>query len=108
MPRLPRDDIMIIIRLADGLNIANPCRASLDEAIRHERGVSSTEIVTICPNPMQNVLLISTPDEKTATKFVKIKELTMNGKKYDTNAFVSAPEEMAKGIIRNIPLNYAY
>ncbi|KAL1472087.1 hypothetical protein MTO96_039543 [Rhipicephalus appendiculatus] len=106
MPRLPTDEIKIIVRPRDGLNIRNTCRASLDEAIRHEAGVSSDEIVTICPNPIQNILVISTPDEKTATKFVKIKELTINGKKYETNAYVSAPEQMAKGIIRNIPLKY--
>ncbi|KAL1420533.1 hypothetical protein MTO96_000509 [Rhipicephalus appendiculatus] len=106
MPRLPTDDIKIIVRPRDELNIRNTCRASLDEAIRHEAGVSSDEIVTIYPNPIQNILVISTPDEKTATKFVKIKELTINGKKYETNAHVSAPEQMAKGIIRNIALKY--
>ncbi|KAH7981867.1 hypothetical protein HPB52_001356 [Rhipicephalus sanguineus] len=106
MPRLPRNDIKVIVRPRDGLNIRNTCRASLDEAIRHEAGVSSDEIVTICPNPMQNILVISTPDEETATKTVKIKKLTINEKKYETNAYVSEPEEMAKGIIRNIPLKY--
>ncbi|KAL1420627.1 hypothetical protein MTO96_004506 [Rhipicephalus appendiculatus] len=106
MPRLRTDDIKIIVRPRDGLNIRNTCRASLDEAIRHEAGVSSNEIITICPNPIQNILVISTPDEKTVTKFVKIKELTINGKKCETNAYVSAPEQMAKGIIRNIPLKY--
>ncbi|KAH7969303.1 hypothetical protein HPB52_016592 [Rhipicephalus sanguineus] len=79
--------------------------ASLDEAIRHEAEVSSDEIVTICPNPVQNILVISTPDEKTATKIIKIKKLTIY-EKYETNAYVSAPEEMAKRIIRNIPLKY--
>ncbi|KAH7951568.1 hypothetical protein HPB52_010361 [Rhipicephalus sanguineus] len=106
MPRLPRNDIKVVVRPRDGLNIRNTCRASLDEAIRHEAGVSSDEIVTICPKPMQNILVISTPDEKTATKIVKIKKLTINEKKYETNANVSAPLEMAKGIIRNIPLKY--
>ncbi|KAH7951767.1 hypothetical protein HPB52_012750 [Rhipicephalus sanguineus] len=48
MPRLPRNDIKVIVRPRDGLNIRNTCRASLDEAIRHEAGMRSDEIVTIC------------------------------------------------------------
>ncbi|KAH8026058.1 hypothetical protein HPB51_015407 [Rhipicephalus microplus] len=88
MPRLPADDIKIIVRPRDGRRIRHTCRASLDEAIRQEAGVSNDEIFTICPDPTQNILVISTPDEKTATKFVKIKDLKINGRKYETNAYV--------------------
>ncbi|KAH7965777.1 hypothetical protein HPB49_010790 [Dermacentor silvarum] len=63
-------------------------------------------MITICPNPTQNILVISTPDETTATKIAKIKVLTINGKRHEANTYVSAPEQMVKGIIRNIPLKY--
>ncbi|KAH6921729.1 hypothetical protein HPB50_004371 [Hyalomma asiaticum] len=89
-----------------GLDIRKTCGTSLDEAIRQEAGVADEEVITICPNPTQNILVISTPDEKTATKIAKVKALTINGKKHETNAYVSAPEQMAKGIVRNIPLMY--
>ncbi|KAH6936336.1 hypothetical protein HPB50_016197 [Hyalomma asiaticum] len=105
-PRLPRDDIKIVVRPKDGLDIRKTCGTSLDEAIGQEAGVADEEVITICPNPTQNILVISTPDEKTATKIAKIKFLTINGKKHETNAYVSAPEQMAKGIVRNIPLMY--
>ncbi|KAH8019113.1 hypothetical protein HPB51_016751 [Rhipicephalus microplus] len=82
MPRLPADDIKIIVRSRDGLCIKHTCRASLDEAIPQEAGVSNDQIFTICPNPTQNILVISTADEKTAMKLVKIKDLKINGKKY--------------------------
>ncbi|KAH7981365.1 hypothetical protein HPB49_023374 [Dermacentor silvarum] len=106
MPRLPRDDIKIIVRPKDGLNIRNTCGMSLDEAIRKEAVVGDDEMITICPNPTQNILVISTPDETTATKIAKVKVLTINGKRHGTNAYVSASEQMVKGIIRNIPLKY--
>ncbi|KAH7943921.1 hypothetical protein HPB52_013129 [Rhipicephalus sanguineus] len=106
MPRLPSNDLKIIVRPRDGLNIRSTCGVSLDEAIRHEAGVSDDEMITICPNPTQNILVVSTPEEKTATKIAKIKVLTINGKSYETNAYVSAPEQMVKGIIRNILLTY--
>ncbi|KAL1415366.1 hypothetical protein MTO96_029476 [Rhipicephalus appendiculatus] len=106
MPRLPRDDIKIIVRSRDGLNIRSTCGVSLDKAIRNGAGLGDDEMITICPNPTQNILVISTPEEKTALKIVKIKVLTIDGKRYETNAYVSAPEQMVKGIIRNIPLKY--
>ncbi|KAH8022433.1 hypothetical protein HPB51_024532 [Rhipicephalus microplus] len=80
MPRLPADDIKIIVRPRDGLSIRHTCRTSLTEAIRQEVGVSNDGIFTICPNLTQNILVISTLDEKTATKFVKIKDLKIYGK----------------------------
>ncbi|KAH7937410.1 hypothetical protein HPB49_011929 [Dermacentor silvarum] len=75
----------------------------LDEAIRKEAVVGDDEMITICPNPTQNILVISSPDETTATK---IKVSTINGKRHETNAYVSAPEQMVKGVIHNIPLKY--
>lgn len=106
MPRLPRDDIKVIVRPRDGLNIRSTCGASLDEAIRNGAGVGDDEMITIDPNPTQNILVISTPEESTATKITKMKVLTINGKRYETNAYVSAPENMTKGIIRNLPPKY--
>ncbi|KAH8018876.1 hypothetical protein HPB51_013556 [Rhipicephalus microplus] len=108
MPRQSADDIKIIVRPRDGLSIRHTCRASLDEAIRQEAGLSNDEIFTICPNPTQNILVIITPDEKTPTKFVEDKDLKINEKKYETDAYVSAPEHMAKGIIHSIPLKYTH
>ncbi|KAH7937003.1 hypothetical protein HPB49_007157 [Dermacentor silvarum] len=75
---------------------------SLDEAIR----LGDDEMVTIGSNPKQNILVISTPDETTATKIAKIKVWTINRKRHETKAYVSAPEQMVKGIIHNIALKY--
>ncbi|KAH7953695.1 hypothetical protein HPB49_011436 [Dermacentor silvarum] len=63
-------------------------------------------MIMICLNTTHNILVISPPDETTATKIAKIKVLTINGKRHETNAYVSATEQMVKGIIRNILLKY--
>ncbi|KAH8025162.1 hypothetical protein HPB51_004004 [Rhipicephalus microplus] len=102
MPRLPRDNIKVpgqsgqSVRPRDGLNIRSTCGVSSDEAIRNGARVGDDEMITICPNSTQNILVISTPEESTATKITKMKVLTINGKKYETNAHVSAPEHMTK------------
>ncbi|KAH7941456.1 hypothetical protein HPB49_013840 [Dermacentor silvarum] len=106
LSRLPRDDIKIILQPKDGLNIRNTCGMSLNEAIRKEAVVGDDELITICPNPTQNILVISTPDETTAKRTAKINVLTINGKRHETNAYISVPEQVVTGIVRNIPLKY--
>ncbi|KAH8026663.1 hypothetical protein HPB51_023681 [Rhipicephalus microplus] len=75
-----QNDIKVIVRPRDGLNVRSTCGASLDEAIRNGTGVGDDEMITICPNPTQNILVTSTPEESTATKIAKMKVLTINGK----------------------------
>ncbi|KAH8009397.1 hypothetical protein HPB51_016103 [Rhipicephalus microplus] len=96
MPRLPRDDIKVIVRPRNGLNVRSTCGMSLDEAIRNGAGVGDDEMITICPNPTQNIVVVSTPEESTAMKIAKMKALTINGKRYEMNAYVAAPENMTK------------
>ncbi|KAH8009186.1 hypothetical protein HPB51_012684 [Rhipicephalus microplus] len=81
MPRLPRGDIKVIVRPRNGLNIRSTCGASLDEVIRNGAEVGDDEMITICPNPTQNILMISTTEEGTATKIAKMKVLTINEKR---------------------------
>ncbi|KAH7965746.1 hypothetical protein HPB49_010357 [Dermacentor silvarum] len=76
---------------------------SLDEAIRKEEIVDDNDMITICPNSTQNILVISTPDETTATKIANIKVLTINGKRHEANAYVSASEQMARTSTRRVP-----
>ncbi|KAH6947618.1 hypothetical protein HPB50_020196 [Hyalomma asiaticum] len=64
----------------------------LEEAIRRAANIGKDELVTICPNYTQNIVVVSAPEENTATKLAKIRTIKT--------------EQMAKGIIRNIPLDY--
>ncbi|KAH6941434.1 hypothetical protein HPB50_017940 [Hyalomma asiaticum] len=53
-----------------------------------------------------NHSVFSAPDENTATKLAQIREVKIGMREYDISVYVWAPDQMAKGIIRNIPLNY--
>ncbi|KAH6948089.1 hypothetical protein HPB50_022814 [Hyalomma asiaticum] len=104
MPRLPKE---VIIRPRSVLNLRATCgRASLQEAIRRAANIGKDELVTICPNYTQNIVVVSAPEENTATKLAKIRTIKIGMAEYEVSAYVSAPGQMAKGIIRNIPLDY--
>ncbi|KAL1477062.1 hypothetical protein MTO96_036059 [Rhipicephalus appendiculatus] len=103
MPKLPEDDVRVIIRPRDGLNIRATCSASLDEAIYEAAGLTRDDQLTICPNLTQNIVVVSTPESATAERLRRIKEIQIEGKRHEVNAYVSAPDDTAKGIIRNVP-----
>ncbi|KAL1417583.1 hypothetical protein MTO96_006137 [Rhipicephalus appendiculatus] len=106
MPKLPEGDVRVIIRPRDGLNIRATCSASLDEAIYEAAGLTRDDQLTICPNLTQNIVVVSTPESATAERLRRIKEIQIEGKTHEVNAYVSAPDDTAKGIIRNVPLKY--
>ncbi|KAL1485084.1 hypothetical protein MTO96_010468 [Rhipicephalus appendiculatus] len=94
------------MRPRNGLNLRTACGVALDETIRRTAGINADETITICPNYIQNILVASTPDEETAGKLAKIRSIKMGDKEHEVSAYVSAPEEMVKGIIRDVPLSY--
>ncbi|KAH6941689.1 hypothetical protein HPB50_022681 [Hyalomma asiaticum] len=64
------------------------------------------EQIIICPNFMQNIVLVSTPENTTEERIRRIKEIWIEGKTHEVNAYISVPDHAAKGIIRNVPLKY--
>ncbi|KAH6947497.1 hypothetical protein HPB50_019573 [Hyalomma asiaticum] len=106
MPKLPEGDVRVIIRPRDGLNIRATCLVSLDEAIYEAAGMTREEQIIICPNFTQNIVVVSTPENATAERIRRIKEIRIEAKTHEVNAYVSAPDNTAKGIIRNVPLKY--
>ncbi|KAL1424467.1 hypothetical protein MTO96_020251 [Rhipicephalus appendiculatus] len=60
---------------------------------------------TICTNPTQNIIVVSTPDEERANKYATVRSLFIGGKNYETYAYRTAPHGTAKGVIRGIALD---
>ncbi|KAK8769656.1 hypothetical protein V5799_013879 [Amblyomma americanum] len=107
MPPLPKNDIKIIVRIRGGLNIAKIGAAALADAITAAACIDELkrEADTICPNYQQNIVVVRTPEEENATKYLRIKELCIAGDTHAAAAYRAAPHETCKGIIRNIPLS---
>ncbi|KAH8023659.1 hypothetical protein HPB51_015155 [Rhipicephalus microplus] len=101
VPKLPEGDVRVIIRPRDGLNIRSTRPALLDEAIYEAAGLTRDDRLTICPNLTQNIVVVSTPESATAERLRRIKEIQIEERMHAT-----APDETAKGIIRNVSLKY--
>ncbi|XP_065288641.2 uncharacterized protein [Dermacentor albipictus] len=106
MPALPRNDIKIVVRPKGGLNTATIGAVRIASAIYRAAGVSDQDASedTVCPNTQQNIVVISTPSSTNAEKYRKLEVIRIGDRQYEVNAYETAPDHTAKGVIRGIPL----
>ncbi|KAL1455811.1 hypothetical protein MTO96_006252 [Rhipicephalus appendiculatus] len=105
-PHLPRGDYKIVIRPTGGIKLSEHGVVDLTAAVQDAAGipVEEREEDITCPNNYQNILIGSTPDQEHANKYQAIARIKVQGKFYATNAYETAPDMTAKGVIRGIPL----
>ncbi|KAH7987040.1 hypothetical protein HPB52_024558 [Rhipicephalus sanguineus] len=73
LPRLPKDQISVIIRPRGGLDVARVDLVLLARAVIMTAKITDEQARedTICPNRMQNIIVISTPHQSNAAEYVK-------------------------------------
>ncbi|KAH9368169.1 hypothetical protein HPB48_016987 [Haemaphysalis longicornis] len=104
-PHLPREDLKIVVRPRNGLNVSELSEAQLRDCITRATGLEPTQAADdiLRTNPKQNTFVISTPSVTRAESYVKIRELPVRGATYETVAYAAPPENTSRGVIRNIP-----
>ncbi|KAH7973945.1 hypothetical protein HPB49_007607 [Dermacentor silvarum] len=58
----------------------------------------------MCPNPMQNVMVISTSSHEHAVCYTAVENITVAEQQHEVNAYVAAPHATCKGVIRRIAI----
>ncbi|KAH7947659.1 hypothetical protein HPB52_014924 [Rhipicephalus sanguineus] len=106
MPPLPREEIKIVMRPQGGLDILKIGAPTVTSAIFAAAGISTEESMedTVCPNPRQNIVVVSTPRRTNADRYVRMRQLRIREMVYEVNAYEMAPDNTAKGVIRGIPI----
>ncbi|KAH7945458.1 hypothetical protein HPB49_011043 [Dermacentor silvarum] len=106
MPPLPKHEMKIVVRPRGGLSITKAGPKVVAEAIWAATGISTTEREwdTMCPNPMQNVMVISTSSHEHAVCYTAVENITVAGQQHEVNAYVAAPHAICKGVIRRIAI----
>nr|XP_050052428.1 uncharacterized protein LOC126548326 [Dermacentor andersoni] len=107
MPALPQDDIKIVIRIRGGINIAKVGQLKVTKAICMAACIEPNERSedTICPNLKQNIMVVSTPSEANAAKYLRIHSISIGEQTFETTACRTAPHETCKDVIRGVPLD---
>lgn len=104
MSRLPRNDIKVIVRPRGGLNVAKADIVHLAQALSMAAGLTEdqTKEDTVCPNKVQNIVVVSTPHEFNAMKYARVCKIYTRMGSFEVSAYVAAPENTCKGVLRNI------
>lgn len=102
--KLPRSEFKIIIRPRGGLHTGRVNATELMAAIMTATETPKEETMqdTICPNVAQNIIVLSTPSEMRAVQYAKLRALTLGDQTHEVYAYLAAPDNTTKGIIRNI------
>lgn len=104
MPEMPREETKIIIRPRGGLNVACSEATAIMPAVVAAAQISKEEarMGTICPNPAQNIIVISTPSEQRAERYNRMRNFTVGETAHPIWTYRAAAEGTAKGVIRGV------
>ncbi|KAH6933382.1 hypothetical protein HPB50_014491 [Hyalomma asiaticum] len=104
MPRLPKEDLKVIVRPRGGFNVADYGINRLECCVANAAGIprKDSEEDTVCANYKQNILVISTPPEKRAETYRAITKLRIGDREFEASAYETAPEDTSKGVIKGI------
>ncbi|KAH7945010.1 hypothetical protein HPB49_004747 [Dermacentor silvarum] len=79
LPELPKDDIKIILRPKEGLNVSKTSHLSLRDSILNAAGIHFNDAIidTLRTNNFKNIIMISTPDMARARRYNGIKAIVI-------------------------------
>lgn len=103
---LPKEETKIVMRPRGGLCLARTEANIVMSAVLAAAKVATTEARedTICTNPTQNIIVVSTPNEARARSYANVRSLHIGGRNYDAHAYCTAPHGTVKGVIRGIAI----
>ncbi|KAH8031708.1 hypothetical protein HPB51_020087 [Rhipicephalus microplus] len=107
MPPLPCEETKVVVRPRGGLCISKSGASVVAEAIWSAAGLGPEErnTDTICPNHLQNIMVVSTSSQENVKCYVNVEAITVAGQRHEVGAYVAAPHVTCKGVIHRIPLS---
>ncbi|KAH9367877.1 hypothetical protein HPB48_019423 [Haemaphysalis longicornis] len=104
LPRLPRGQVRVIIRPRDGIDVKKMSLYAVTRALTTAARITeeACKQELLCPNPMQNIYVLTTPAVKNAEAYAKVHQIILGTKQHAIAAYVTAPENTCKGVVRNI------
>lgn len=104
LPPLPKKQTRVIIRAGGGLDVRKLSNIQFARAVicAAKLTPAATAEDIFCPNAMQNIYVVSTPNDSNASAYSKITEIAIGEKVHNVSAYLAAPNGTCKGVIRGI------
>ncbi|KAG0421412.1 hypothetical protein HPB47_002672 [Ixodes persulcatus] len=97
-PALPREDIKVILRPREGLDVTKVSSARLRDGVFCAIGLKDQEAEgdLLRVNPEKNILVTSTQSMDRAKKYNSISKICIAGKTYEVTAYAAPPEDTSR------------
>ncbi|KAH7955874.1 hypothetical protein HPB52_004830 [Rhipicephalus sanguineus] len=94
----------IIVRPRDGLDLRKTSCYGISTAIFTAAGITAIQASSdlVCPNVVQNIVVVCTEKEDNARKILALKYIRVNGKEHEVAVYAAAEGNYVKGVIRNV------
>ncbi|KAH7964436.1 hypothetical protein HPB51_027327 [Rhipicephalus microplus] len=104
LPAMPRSHNRVIVRPGGGLNVqaCSPHRILAALTMAAQLAPSVTEEDIICPNSMQNIFVVSTPNATNAAAYSRVTEIILTDQRHPVTAYLSPAGITSRGVIRGI------
>ncbi|KAH9378382.1 hypothetical protein HPB48_013839 [Haemaphysalis longicornis] len=98
LPRLPRGQFRVIISPRDGIDVKKTSLYAVMRALTTAAGITAeaSKQDLLCPNPMQNIYVLTTPAVKSAEEYAKVHQIILGTKQHAIAAYVAAPDVVRK------------
>lgn len=108
LPHLPREHFRIIVRPRGGMDVKKISQIKVTQALATaaQLNPAETEGDIVCVNVVQNIFVVSTPTEKNARAYARVEDLLVETSRYKVNAYLAAPDNTCKGIVRGVDLDF--
>ncbi|KAG0416019.1 hypothetical protein HPB47_006798 [Ixodes persulcatus] len=109
LPPLPRSHYNVVIRLFDGLTLAEEAPQEIMNALATACGLKEQEgeDSTIRIRKDQNLMFLCTPNVDTAERMAGAKHLSLYGEDYDIGANIAAPDDFCRRVITKIGFGFS-
>ncbi|KAH7946696.1 hypothetical protein HPB52_003455 [Rhipicephalus sanguineus] len=108
LPNLPKDHFRVVVRPGGGLDVRLCSQHKVFNALTMAARLppSATEEDIVCSNSMQNIFVVSTPQETNALAYRTVQEIILTEQRHPVAIYLTPPGHSCRGVIRGVDVDF--
>ncbi|KAL1434648.1 hypothetical protein MTO96_011512 [Rhipicephalus appendiculatus] len=108
LPALPKTHFRVVIRPGGGLNVQACSQRKVFNALvmAAQLPPHATEEDIVCANAIQNIFVLSTPQETNALAYCTVQEIILTKQRHPVTTYLAPPGNTCRGVIRGVDADF--
>ncbi|KAL1437625.1 hypothetical protein MTO96_048741 [Rhipicephalus appendiculatus] len=108
LPALPKTHFRVVIRPGGGLNVQAGSQHKVFNALvmAAQLPPHATEEDIVCANAIQNIFVLSTPQETNALAYCTVQEIILTKQRHPVTTYLAPPGNTCRGVIRGVDADF--